>query len=251
MPSAQGFDEIFAVVPRSRVYTEIMRVSAGSDALPDWATPYSLVGVRELTQIADALGVGPGQTFADLACGPAGPSLLVAERTGASLIGVDWSTEAIAAARRTASERGLDRRASFVVADVTSTGLPDASLDGVMSVDAIQFVEAAAVAGEIARILRPGAVAALTTWDSADPPIPTMVPDYRPVFEAAGMRVLSYGEPAGAKERNAAQFAEVRRRATDLLAEIGPIAQVIIREAGSAPAMAERMRRVLLIARKE
>ena len=74
------------------------------------------------------------------------------------------SSVAVAQAEARIPLFGLDGRARFLVGRLEATGLADASADAVMCIDAFQFGEPKATALEIARILRPGARAALTNW---------------------------------------------------------------------------------------
>jgi hypothetical protein len=64
-----------------------------------------------------------------------GPGLWVARETGASLIGIDFSQVGIEHAQQRADELGLSEHAVFLVRDVEMTRLPEADLDGSMSVD--------------------------------------------------------------------------------------------------------------------
>jgi ubiquinone/menaquinone biosynthesis C-methylase UbiE len=76
---------------------------------------------------------------------------------GASLIGVDFSAVAVEQATAPADLFGLADRARFVVGDLTATGLPDATADAAVCVDAMHFpAEPCAAAAEAARILRRG-----------------------------------------------------------------------------------------------
>jgi ubiquinone/menaquinone biosynthesis C-methylase UbiE len=250
MPSAEGFNEILRVVARSAAFREAMVRGAGDDALPEWATPYSLIGVRDLSEIADYLSIGPGDTFADLACGLGGPGLWLAERTGAMLVGIDWASGAINVATELAEDRGLDRRTKFVVADMTATGQTDASFDAVVSIDALQFADVAAATAEIARIVKPGGRIAVTTWHGMKPDSPGLVADYRPYFKLYGLDVERYEEPTGWRERHIAQFASVLERRSRIVAELGAPAHRILDEAEAAPEMLKRFRRVIILARR-
>ena len=53
----------------------------------------------------------------DLCCGSGGPALLLARQTGCRIVGVDRSSEATHLARTSAEHQGLDRRATFIVAE--------------------------------------------------------------------------------------------------------------------------------------
>jgi ubiquinone/menaquinone biosynthesis C-methylase UbiE len=186
---------------RQRIRREVY-----GDEYPEDVDPRSFITRTELRSLADALRVGPGQTFVDLGCGHGGPGLWVARETGASVVGIDLSRPAIAAAAQRAEEFGVADRARFAVADLTATGLPDAAFDGAMSVDVLWSVpDKAAALGEIARILKPGTRFAFTNWDrDLTPPgyLPPLA-DHRPLLADAGFEVERYEVQSDAERRRA------------------------------------------------
>jgi SAM-dependent methyltransferase len=142
-----------------------------------------------LGRYVSELMVGPGQTFADLACGRGGPGLWVARATGADLVGVDWSAAGIAEAERRAVHFVPAGRARFHVGELEATGLATASLGGAMCADAIFFAaDRVAAFGEIARVLQSGA-RFVFTCDESDDERPASVPDWQPIIEAGGLIV--------------------------------------------------------------
>lgn len=65
---------------------------------------------------------------------------------------------------------GLAGRARFVLGDLTHTGLPQASVDAAVSIDAFHFAaDPAAAAAEARRVLRPGRRLVLTNWQPKTP----------------------------------------------------------------------------------
>ncbi len=127
----------------------------------------SLLPWDGIAEVAELLRLRVPATLVDLACGRGGYGLEVAARTGASLIGLDFSAEAIRQADQYADS--LARDARFVVADIAATGLRTASVDGVMCIDAVHIVpEPADVFGELRRVLRPGGRAVVSTWEARD-----------------------------------------------------------------------------------
>src|SRR5216684_4486061 len=93
---------------------------------------------------------------------------LPAARTGARLVGVDFSAEAVRQAVKHA--RRLGATADFRVGDLAATGLDAGSADAVLCVDAIQFApQPDAAYREIRRILAPGGRAVLTNWEPREP----------------------------------------------------------------------------------
>lgn len=86
------------------------------------------------------------------------------------MIGVDFSSVAVAQATARAGLFGLGDRARFVVGDLTGTGLPDATADAAVCVDALHFpADPVAAAAEATRILRPGGRLVLTDWQARSP----------------------------------------------------------------------------------
>ena len=112
--------------------------------------------------------------------------------TGASLVGVDFSSVAIGQARKRAETRGLSKRATFLVGEAAATGLASGSLAGVMSVDAFWlFPDKPAVVAEGVRLLQPGGRFVFTTWECRITP-PGWTPqlaDYHAVLEQADLVV--------------------------------------------------------------
>jgi ubiquinone/menaquinone biosynthesis C-methylase UbiE len=195
----------FAAVSRSETRRENRRAVYGAD-FPEDVDPNSYVTVAELRRMANELCVGPGQTFIDVGCGRGGPGMWIARETGASLLGVDQISVAVAQAIERVADFGLDGRARFQTGDMQATGLPDATLDGAISIDALVFAEDMNAAfRETARILRRGARLVFTAWESDRPVLPgttaVQYADFRPLLEQAGFSIEVYEEPAGWREQ--------------------------------------------------
>ena len=131
-------------------------------------TRAGVVPAEAIPELAGELQLRPGSTLLDLACGRGAYGLLIAQKAGTSLIGVDFSAQALTEAREQAARIGV-RNASFRIGGLTATGLPDASVDAVLCTDAIQFPDEPAIAyGEIRRVLKPGGRVVLTCWEPFD-----------------------------------------------------------------------------------
>jgi SAM-dependent methyltransferase len=131
-------------------------------------TRAGVVPAEAIPELAEELRLSPGNTLLDLACGGGAYGLLIARQAGASLIGVDFSAQALTEAREQAARLGVTN-ASFRTGELTATGLPGASVEAVLCTDAIQFPEEPAVAyGEIFRVLKPGGRVVLTCWEPLD-----------------------------------------------------------------------------------
>jgi SAM-dependent methyltransferase len=158
---ADYFDGWYADMTGSPVKDEIEQRHLG---LPPHLLSTSLLGWEGIAEVAAELRLSPGDTLVDLACGRGGYGLEIAARTGARLVGVDFSAEAVRQAREQADRLGAT--AEFRVGDLTATGLDAGSAGAVLCVDAIQFAEQPEAAyREIYRVLAPGGRAVLTNWE--------------------------------------------------------------------------------------
>jgi SAM-dependent methyltransferase len=142
-------------------------ISARHLGLPPDLLSTSLLTWDGIAQVVQALDLAPGETLLDLACGRGGYGLEIARRTGARLIGVDFSAEALRQAAELA--RRFPVEAAFRLGDLAATGLQDGSVDAVLVVDAVQFSERPeAACRELRRVLVPGGRAVLTCWEAVD-----------------------------------------------------------------------------------
>jgi SAM-dependent methyltransferase len=159
----QWYADIDASEVRQRLFTE------GFD-LPPEVGPSNMVPLAGLQEIAAALALPPGGVLVDLACGRGGPGMWICRETGARVIGIDFSAEAIRQATDRRALFGLQDSARFAVGSLESTGLADGIADAVVCVDAFQFAsDGAAAVAEIRRILRPGGRVVLTSWQAVEP----------------------------------------------------------------------------------
>jgi SAM-dependent methyltransferase len=162
--SAGYFDGWYADQATTLAVAEIMNRHMGFP--PD--TRAGVVVAEAIPKLAEELRLRPGSTLLDLACGRGAYGLLIAQEAGASLIGVDFSAQALAEAREQAVRMGVSN-ASFRIGALTATGLPDASVEAVLCTDAIQFPDEPADAyDEIQRVLKPGGRLVLTCWEPLD-----------------------------------------------------------------------------------
>ena len=247
------FDEIFSRIAQSDTLTRLWRDVYRED-YPEGASPFSFVTTRELHSLTDELGVTEGRCFADIACGQGGPSLFVARESGAAVLGIDSSRIAVQFATSVARKRGFAGRATFIVADAAAISLREASMDGAMSIDALQLMsDRGTVLAEVGRIVKRGGRFAFTTWLSQQtgigPPFPV---DYQPLLEAAGFSLQWSHEPPNWEQRELAVFARIRESAERLSVELGStVATMLVTEAAKMPEAYPLIRRVNVVARRE
>lgn len=110
--------------------------------------------------------LAPGDRVVDLCCGTGASALPAAELVGpqGSVLGVDVTPALVAEARAHAQARGLDQ-ARFEVADVSRLQQPSGSVDAVLSVFGIFFLDdMAALLRRAWTWLAPGGRLATTVW---------------------------------------------------------------------------------------
>ncbi|HYW88969.1 MAG TPA: methyltransferase domain-containing protein [Chloroflexota bacterium] len=116
-------------------------------------------GGIELTQrLGVLLGLGSEGRVLDLASGRGASALHLAGRFGCQVVGVDYSTANVSAAREAAERDGLTARLHFQEGDAEHLpDFADASFDAVLCECAFcTFPDKPAAIREIARVLRPG-----------------------------------------------------------------------------------------------
>jgi SAM-dependent methyltransferase len=251
---ADRFNVTLSAPSKGSVQQRIWREVFG-DEYPEEADPLSYTTRSELDRIARELGVGPGQSFADLGCGRGGPGLWVARTTGADLVGIDVATAALSHAAERAARWGLDKQARFQEGEFAATGLPAGSMDAVMSIDALFFApDKAAAAREIARVLRPGGGFIFTSWDctGALRERPPQVDDHRPLLEAAGFAVEAYEETTDWERRHRAIAEGMLAAKEELAAELGveTADRIVAQQQVQIENLRAIRRRVLVISRK-
>lgn len=163
---AAYFDQWYGDMATSRVRDAIFATMLG---LPAELLSTSMLSWHGIAEVVSALRLTNEDTLLDLACGRGGYGIEVAHRTGSHLIGVDFSAVALEQARRSADRALPPGGHDFYGGSLTDTGLPDAAVDAVMCVDAIQFADPPlAGLAELRRVLAPGGRVVLTTWEAAD-----------------------------------------------------------------------------------
>jgi arsenite methyltransferase len=132
--------------------------------------------VRRRRLVRAALGAAPGERILDVGCGPGFYCAELLEEVGSNggVVGVDGSPQMLNLA---AHRCGGAANVEFHEADATALPVKDASVDGVVCVQVLEYVaNISAALGEFYRALRPGGRVvvwdtdwATLSWHSADP----------------------------------------------------------------------------------
>jgi SAM-dependent methyltransferase len=113
-------------------------------------------------EFLDRVGVPPGASLLDVACG-SGQLALVAARRGVRVTGVDIAEHSIRAARERAQAEALP--AEFDEGDAEALPYAEASFDVVASIFGAMFAPRPdLVAQELVRVCRPGWTIAMANW---------------------------------------------------------------------------------------
>ena len=112
--------------------------------------------------LAERVGAALGLELLDVATG-SGNVAIAAARAGASVTGLDLTTELLEVARRRATEADLDVR--FVEGDAEELPFDSDSFDRVTSCFGVMFAPRHELAAsELTRVVRPGGTIAVTAW---------------------------------------------------------------------------------------
>jgi ubiquinone/menaquinone biosynthesis C-methylase UbiE len=179
-----SYDASHAAVHGSTLMRRLWSQAMG-DQYPPEVQPFSSCTWWLLGQLVAALRLRPGGTLVDLGCGRGGPGLWLARALSARLIGVDFSPVALELAAQRAPGFVAPDRAEFRRGTFESTGLPDATADAAVSVDALPFAtDRVAALAEARRILVPGGRLAFTARIS-----PTATGDWPAMAASVGLEV--------------------------------------------------------------
>jgi demethylmenaquinone methyltransferase/2-methoxy-6-polyprenyl-1,4-benzoquinol methylase len=123
--------------------------------------------------LVSRLTVGPDDVVLDVATGTAAVALELVRQRGCSVVGVDQSPEMLAEARRRLALAAETRRVRLVEAGAQELPFEDASFDGLTAAYLLRyFDDLPAGLRELARVLRPGATAALLDFGVPPAPLP-------------------------------------------------------------------------------
>ena len=119
--------------------------------------------------LVSRLPVGPDDLVLDVATGTGAVALELVRQKGCSVVGVDQSAEMLDEARR----RIETKRVRLVEASANELPFEDASFDGLTAAYLLRYLDdLPAGLRELARVLRPGATAALLDFGVPPAPVP-------------------------------------------------------------------------------
>jgi len=97
----------------------------------------------------------------DVACGPAGVALQLAERTSADVIGIDLTFEMLRQGREAVAQSGRDAQVRLLAGRAEQMPFADATFDALTFTYLLRYVDdPQATLAELARVVKPGAMVA-------------------------------------------------------------------------------------------
>jgi demethylmenaquinone methyltransferase/2-methoxy-6-polyprenyl-1,4-benzoquinol methylase len=123
--------------------------------------------------LVSRLPVGPDDVVLDVATGTAAVALELVRQTGCSVVGVDQSPEMLDEARRRLLLGAETKRVRLVEASAQELPFEDGSFDGLTAAYLLRYLDDLSTdLAELARVLRPGATAALLDFGVPPGPLP-------------------------------------------------------------------------------
>jgi len=175
------YTRYYAAMPVSRAHAAFCERAYGIDL-----SQHGFMDLAQMEALAVVAQWSPDQRVLELGCGNGRVAEWLSDRTGARITGIDYIPEAI----RQARERTISKRArlDFAVQDIAELDLPDASFNGVLSVDTLYFTDLDATLSRLARLLKPGgrllAFYSHGTWGDEGYAPDTLLPDRTPLAQA-------------------------------------------------------------------
>ena len=120
-------------------------------------------------EMIDHVAMAHPANVLDVATGPAGVALELADRSEARIVGIDLSEQMLARGRRNVAAAGRDDRIALVLGQGERLPFRDATFDALTFTYLLRYVaDPAATITELARVVRPGGV--MASLEFAVPP---------------------------------------------------------------------------------
>ncbi len=130
-------------------------------------------GLEANDELAKRAGLKPGMHVADFCAGLGGPARYLAAKYGVHVVGVELNPARVDGAIRLNQLVGMTDKVNMLLGDVTDVDMPDASVDAVISQEALLHVpDKAKALREAHRILRPGGKLVFSDWVVHNPLAP-------------------------------------------------------------------------------
>jgi SAM-dependent methyltransferase len=122
-------------------------------------------GLAANDALAERARIGKGTRVADFCAGLGGPARYLAHRCGADITGIELTPARVKGAQELTRRVGLQDRVRVIEGNVMQVPLPDASVDAVVSQEALLHVpDKKSALAEAFRILKGGGRIAFTDW---------------------------------------------------------------------------------------
>jgi SAM-dependent methyltransferase len=150
------------MLDRMTAVTDLKRVHRATWASGDYAAIAALIDDAPPRDLLSRVDVNPGQEVLDVATGT-GNIAIRAAAAGAQVAGLDLTPELFDTARRRAAQHAVT--VEWVEGDAEELPFEDGRFDRVLSAFGVQFAPRhEIVAGELARVCRPGGQIGLVNW---------------------------------------------------------------------------------------
>jgi arsenite methyltransferase len=127
-------------------------------------------GVYATQRLLEMCRIAPGHTVLVLGCGTGHTACHLAQHYQARVVAVDVSPRSVAEARERVARAGLGEQVAVVQGDAHRLAGPDRAYDAVIAESVLAFCDAATVAAEVCRVLRPGGAFGINELTLLKPP---------------------------------------------------------------------------------
>ncbi len=126
------YQKFYTAAHASQAHTELCRRVFGKDLCQDGQTD-----MPALMHLLEVLKLRPGDKVLDLGCGAGMIAEFISDKTGAEVVGLDYSQPAIDAAMNRTQAKG--ERIRFVTGNFNDLDFPSRSFDAIVSLDTLYW----------------------------------------------------------------------------------------------------------------